>query len=69
LYLLQLIREFLGRRYENRHTKVATWDVRGQCLLANLDRLFFHNNDVCKQNRIAEREGGKINLKYNEGKK
>jgi hypothetical protein len=44
-------REFLGRGYEgeNRDTKISPQYVGMQCLLANLDRPFFHKNDILKE--------------------
>jgi hypothetical protein len=41
----------------------------GQCLLANLDKPFFHKNDVPKQKRIAGSGRVRRNLKYMKGKR
>jgi hypothetical protein len=36
---------------------------RGQCLLADLDGLFFHKNDILKQKKTGS-ERGRRHLKY-----
>jgi hypothetical protein len=66
--LLQLI--------ENSHegvlkivTKVSSWGVVRECLLASLDRPFFCKNYKQKQKRMAGSERMKRILKYAKGQK
>jgi hypothetical protein len=58
-YILVTDREFLGRRYEYRVTRIASWVGAGgsgcwHCWMdIILDRRFFHKNYTLKQKRLA----------------